>query len=310
MKADQVPPKARLPFPMHIQKEFPTHLHLHLGLKTLIFPEATTNPDPHVIHNHKPSLHSPSISRTSSLSSSVLMDSSSSWSSSTMDDLIGTESGAPILSNEEQEKLGLLNNQDKRKATTKKSERIMIKTEYPPPIPLLAQTGNLQGRMPWVLTKHYNYSDGRLVLKGERVKHHEYFEALRENGRLILNLVPLDNNAIICCEHQETIHEEEDVEKEDLFVDEEDHGEQIEIKKCFKESDSEDDDEDECDHSYVDEAHYHDHVQKKAMDIVMGYNSVRRSTSFCDAQINIHEHQQIYLDHPASAPLRPMTTVM
>ena len=121
---------ARLPFPMHIQKEFPTDLHLHLGLKTLIFPEATTNPDPHVIHNHKLSLHSPSTSRTSSLSSSVLMDSSSSWSSSAMDDLIGTESGAPIMSNEEQEKLGLLNNQDKRKTTTKESERIMIKGKF------------------------------------------------------------------------------------------------------------------------------------------------------------------------------------
>ncbi|BFG19219.1 hypothetical protein CerSpe_054950 [Prunus speciosa] len=105
------------------------------------------------------------------------------------------------------------------------SER--IKREYPPTIPLLAQTGNLRGRMPWILTKHYDHSNGRLVLKGEKVKHHEYFEVHREDGRLILNLVPLDN-----------------------------------ALACF------------------------------------------------DSALNIHEHPQSCLGHPASAPLRPMTPLM
>ncbi|KAK2978573.1 hypothetical protein RJ640_006692 [Escallonia rubra] len=70
------------------------------------------------------------------------------------------------------------------------------KKEYPPPIPLLAQTENLPSRMPWILTRHY--VDGRLILKEARLKHHEYFETTRENGRLILKLIPLDDR-IQCC---------------------------------------------------------------------------------------------------------------
>ncbi|KAG6707282.1 hypothetical protein I3843_06G021800 [Carya illinoinensis] len=67
------------------------------------------------------------------------------------------------------------------------------KKEFPPPIPLLARTGNLQSHMPWVLRRHYT-SDGRLILTEEKVRHHEYFRAHRANGRLTLQLVPLDND--------------------------------------------------------------------------------------------------------------------
>ncbi|XP_041013528.1 uncharacterized protein LOC121256718 [Juglans microcarpa x Juglans regia] len=66
------------------------------------------------------------------------------------------------------------------------------KKEFPPPIPLLARTGNLPSHMPWVLKRQYT-SDGRLVLTEEKVRHHEYFRAHRANGRLTLQLVPLDN---------------------------------------------------------------------------------------------------------------------
>ncbi|KAM7262840.1 hypothetical protein ACFE04_000523 [Oxalis oulophora] len=47
--------------------------------------------------------------------------------------------------------------------------------DYPPPIPLLARTGNQSSHMPWVLKREYR-KDGRLVLIEEKVKHHEYFK--------------------------------------------------------------------------------------------------------------------------------------
>ncbi|OMO94172.1 hypothetical protein COLO4_16491 [Corchorus olitorius] len=67
------------------------------------------------------------------------------------------------------------------------------KREFPPPIPSLARTENLNSHMPWVLKRYYT-SDGRLILREERVKHHEYFRAHRSNGRLTLHLVPLDDD--------------------------------------------------------------------------------------------------------------------
>lgn len=66
------------------------------------------------------------------------------------------------------------------------------KKEYPPPIPLLARTENLHSHMPWVLKRYYT-TDGRLILREERVKHHEYFRAHRSNGRLTLQLVHLED---------------------------------------------------------------------------------------------------------------------
>lgn len=48
--------------------------------------------------------------------------------------------------------------------------------------------------MPWVLNRQC--VDGRLILRKERVKNFEYFEAERKNGRLILNLIPLDDTVM------------------------------------------------------------------------------------------------------------------
>ncbi|KAK7275727.1 hypothetical protein RIF29_16849 [Crotalaria pallida] len=73
------------------------------------------------------------------------------------------------------------------------SRRRMEKRVFPPPIPLLARTENLACHMPWVLRRYYT-SEGRLILKEEKVKYHEYFQAHRENGRLTLQLVPLDDD--------------------------------------------------------------------------------------------------------------------
>nr|KYP72499.1 hypothetical protein KK1_005089 [Cajanus cajan] len=69
------------------------------------------------------------------------------------------------------------------------------KKPFPPPIPLLVRTQNLASHMPWVLKRYYT-SEGRLILKEEKVRHHEYFLAHRANGRLTLQLVnvPLDDD--------------------------------------------------------------------------------------------------------------------
>ncbi|KAL6578305.1 hypothetical protein OROMI_010633 [Orobanche minor] len=65
-----------------------------------------------------------------------------------------------------------------------------VETEHPPPIPWLARTGNRPSHMPWVMKRYYT-SDGRLILREEKLRHHEYFQAYRSNGRLVMNLVPL-----------------------------------------------------------------------------------------------------------------------
>ncbi|KAM7253104.1 hypothetical protein ACFE04_025722 [Oxalis oulophora] len=64
--------------------------------------------------------------------------------------------------------------------------------DYPPPIPLLARTGNQSSHMPWVLKREYT-KDGRLVLIEEKVKHHEYFKTERCDGHLTLQLIHLDD---------------------------------------------------------------------------------------------------------------------
>lgn len=77
--------------------------------------------------------------------------------------------------------------------TTTKKSSTKEKRVFPPPIPLLARTQNLASHMPWVLRRYYT-SEGRLILREEKVRHHEYFRAHRANGRLTLQLVPLDDD--------------------------------------------------------------------------------------------------------------------
>ncbi|OIW02402.1 hypothetical protein TanjilG_04995 [Lupinus angustifolius] len=94
---------------------------------------------------------------------------------------------------------------NKAKKSCKKNE----KRVFPPPMPLLARTENLACHMPWVLKRYYT-TEGRLILKEEKVKHHEYFRAHRENGRLTLQLVPHDD-------HDEDEEEDEDEDEEEFF---------------------------------------------------------------------------------------------
>uniref|UniRef100_A0A7N0TL31 FAF domain-containing protein n=1 Tax=Kalanchoe fedtschenkoi TaxID=63787 RepID=A0A7N0TL31_KALFE len=47
--------------------------------------------------------------------------------------------------------------------------------------------------MPWVM-RRYHTADGRLVIREEKVRRHEYFRAHRADGRLTLQLIPLDDS--------------------------------------------------------------------------------------------------------------------
>ncbi|XP_073125869.1 uncharacterized protein [Henckelia pumila] len=79
--------------------------------------------------------------------------------------------------------------------------------EYPPPMPSLASTEQLPS---WVMHKHYT-GDGRLIITEEKVKRHEYLQANRSDGRLTLDLVPLDD----------AVEEDDEEEEEKLDEDEE-----------------------------------------------------------------------------------------
>ncbi|MED6174331.1 hypothetical protein PIB30_068100 [Stylosanthes scabra] len=78
------------------------------------------------------------------------------------------------------------------KSTKRNNSRKKDKKVFPPPIRSLARTQNLASHMPWVLRRYYT-KEGRLILKEEKVRHHEYFRVHRANGRLTLKLVPFDN---------------------------------------------------------------------------------------------------------------------
>ncbi|XP_030541469.1 uncharacterized protein LOC115748938 [Rhodamnia argentea] len=97
-----------------------------------------------------------------------------------------------------------------------KRRREREEKEYPPPIPLLARTGNLHSHMPWVLRRHYT-GDGRLILTEEKVRHHEYFRARRANGRLTLQLVPLDGDNPCFPTVADEEEEQEEEEEEEIF---------------------------------------------------------------------------------------------
>ncbi|KAK9270858.1 hypothetical protein L1049_026444 [Liquidambar formosana] len=192
------------------------------------------------------SLPSPSSSSSSSSSSFSLFESMthsssfSSWSSM-MGDLIGTESGIDTSTDLDTIPGGGFEKIEPYKFSgSKRNQPCKTKKEYPPPIPLLARTGNLPGHMPWVLTRHY--VDGRLILKEKRVKHHEYFEAHRENGRLVLYLVPMDDT-VRCC-HADC-EKNKNMEIEDLdFIEEE--NELDENTEDGEETEDDDEDDDGC----------------------------------------------------------------
>lgn len=114
-------------------------------------------------------------------------------------DCIGVESGADLKSDvadAQPRQWGRISHRSRRSDAAAK--------EYPPPISWLARTENQSSHMPWVMKKYYS-GDGRLIIKEEKVKHHEYFLADRSNGRLVLNLINLDDACKECHDPKEEI---------------------------------------------------------------------------------------------------------
>lgn len=102
-------------------------------------------------------------------------------------DYIGSESCIDLQNENDVVDHFKSNDVPKRSYIKKKEKR-----EFPPPMPRLAQTQNLASHMPWVYKRYYT-DEGRLIIKEERVKHHEYFHVHRADGRLTMHLVPLDH---------------------------------------------------------------------------------------------------------------------
>ncbi|KAM1204073.1 hypothetical protein ACFX2J_019809 [Malus domestica] len=200
-----------------IQYSYPP---LELSLKPLITFEPQQNPSlsRSCSSTSIDTMVSDLFSPTSSSSSSLLMSG----------DYIGMESCVDVLSDDElsfgHRHHGCYSQRKEMLCWAQEKEKKRTYEELPPPIPLLARTENLTSHMPWVLKRHYT-TDGRLILTEEKVRHHEYFRAHRSNGRLRLQLVPLDGQAlvppIICCNDE---HEDEEVDDHDGYCSEyEDH---------------------------------------------------------------------------------------
>ncbi|KAL8486989.1 hypothetical protein ACS0TY_023618 [Phlomoides rotata] len=107
-------------------------------------------------------------------------------------DCVGVESSADLKSD-----VGDAYPRVRVKSSHRGRRRDAVAKEFPPPISWLARTENQSSHMPWVMKKYYS-DDGRLIIKEEKVKHHEYFLADRSNGRLVLNLVNLDDACNEC----------------------------------------------------------------------------------------------------------------
>ncbi|XP_060962625.1 uncharacterized protein LOC133032617 [Cannabis sativa] len=229
---------------------------LQLGLKTLLIIHATQSqlgqpePQPHDLqtpaianNNHHYPLHEQQKILHSH--NRVLMN------HSLVDDIImGTDSGVHILSshsNYDEEETMMMNRNTKKKENENENEnknynsRVKKKKEhpcYPPPIsmaPMVAGTRNLGSTgaiiMPWVLTRHNE--DGRLILKGHRVQHHRYLECHRHNGRLIVNLITinddnLEENHVDDDDFKELeVEEKEEVVVEPVKKEEVDHDDEL-----------------------------------------------------------------------------------
>lgn len=111
-------------------------------------------------------------------------------------DCIGVESCVDLKSDMDQEEEFCMVQKQRSSCGRRDDQRLeKMKKEYPPPIPWLARTENLPSHMPWIMKRYYT-NDGRLIIKEEKVKRHEYFQACRSNGRLTLHLVPLDDDVL------------------------------------------------------------------------------------------------------------------
>ncbi|KAK2659647.1 hypothetical protein Ddye_006180 [Dipteronia dyeriana] len=161
----------------------------------------------------------------SCIMTSNLMSPPSSPSFSHIGDYMGMESCVDLMKNDEFMNLTTttMDSDDDDEASKQRQQRWAMEKEkkkkkkerdIPPPISLLARTGNLSSHMPFVLKRYYT-GDGRLILREERVKHHEYFKAHRSNGHLTLQLVPLDHDDDDSGEEEEVVLQSGDDDDDD-----------------------------------------------------------------------------------------------
>lgn len=170
-------------------------------------------------------------------------------------------------------------------------------------------------------------------MKGTRVKRHEFFHAHRENGRLILRLIPLDEEIqdFDALGEEDAVPEQEqegqeDVELEDHLQFGGDDQENIKVEKIVTEQEEEDQEESAGDHG-VDEVSVpitHKPVLELYSENNNGSKAVGKfpkgytyaSGMFMDSSKSFYNngvvkvHPHTCLDQSSSAPLRPMAAVM
>ncbi|TYI21582.1 hypothetical protein ES332_A06G046900v1 [Gossypium tomentosum] len=167
------------------------------------------------------------------MTSSFISESAASW---VIGDYIGMESCFDLYNNDQVcsgDGGGGDGGRVCREIRVKRGQR--CKKEFPPPIPSLARTENQPPHMPWVLQRYYT-NDGRLILREEKVKHHEYFRAHRSNGRLTLHLIPLDNEDNDTDVEEEEEEEAKDVEEEEEEAKEEDDQGNVVVETSIKDN--------------------------------------------------------------------------
>ncbi|XP_061988843.1 uncharacterized protein LOC133707299 [Rosa rugosa] len=203
-------------------------------------------------------------------------------------DYIGMESCVDVLRDEDESHCDYKQqNCYNQKVQDKREEKrlaMMKRKELPPPIPMLARTENLPSHMPWVLKRHYT-TDGRLILTEEKVRHHEYFRAHRSNGRLTLQLVPLDDELLAspltanqkdnmdeANAHDDDDNEENEEDDYDRYDDGCGEDEEEEEEEEEKEKEEEEDEHDDG----VDDLQHHDGVPEEPISTgkCFNFNSV------------------------------------
>lgn len=194
-----------------------SHHHLQLGLKTLIhpknpikFPKSIHNPNPSIVNCYT-LIRTPK--RQSSLSPSLLLFVF--FLSFVTDDVIGIESDDYMSSSLSSIKgFEKLVEKSKPESNHRWSRcRNATKKQIPPPLLILqAEICDLPSQTTWGVKKEFT-KNGRLIIRAETVqKHREHLPPHRENGRLVMKLVPIDE--FVCCEEcGEPFQEEEDEEE-------------------------------------------------------------------------------------------------
>ncbi|KAL2534245.1 Uncharacterized protein Adt_07596 [Abeliophyllum distichum] len=139
-------------------------------------------------HFYKSSPNSLPVLSSPSSSASYLL-----WANSTSGDLLGTDSGVFMTSFD----TDTFPKETKRSNKFKQTRQMEKKKDYPPPI---------SSRKPGFDLSR-NYFDDRLILRHETLKSYEYFESIREDGRLILNLKYFETDNI-----DENLEEEQEAD--------------------------------------------------------------------------------------------------